>query len=235
MDYRITFDGLMRPQIQKNEITDILAEGSSQLGVTMPEGCTSNLIRYLELVLEWGEKTNLTSVRDPMQISVLHFLDSLTVFKVLLHHAGLRVIDVGTGAGFPGMVLKIVDTSLDVTLLDRDPRKIVFLKHVAHELNLTGVSFFNAPLNVLFRADKPLGFDIAVSRAVSSDPRFLDSLHLLLNPSGSLIRMAGPRSDSGKLALKNFALTEMWEGFLPFIKKYRRVCLYSRRSVDERY
>ncbi|MFH1114910.1 MAG: 16S rRNA (guanine(527)-N(7))-methyltransferase RsmG [Pseudomonadota bacterium] len=218
----------MRPLIREDEITEILVEGSSQLGISVGESCLSKMIRYLELVLDWGARMNLTSIRDPLEISVVHFLDSLTVFKVLPIGAALRVIDIGTGAGFPGMVLKIADSSLDVALLDRNPKKIVFLKHVAHRLGLQGVSFLNVPLGVLLGADKPPEFDVVVSRAVSSDPDFLDSLHLLLHPSGSLISMTGPRSDHRNRALGNFILTDEWEGSLPFMSKFRRVSLYSR-------
>ncbi len=221
----------MKQLIQKDKIANIFIEGSSQLGVNVSESCIFGMLCHIEILLEWGAKTNLTSIRDPMEIAVLHFLDSLTVFKVLPFASGLRILDVGTGAGFPGMVLRIADTSLDVALLDRDPKKIVFLKHVAHKLGIKGITFLNLPLDVLLQAETSPGFDVVVSRAVSSDPDFLDSLHLLLKPHGSLIRMAGPRSDHEHRVLRNFTFMEQWEGFLPFISNFRRVALYSRKSA----
>lgn len=217
----------MRPLIQENEIADILVEGSSQLGVPLPAESIPRMIRHLELLLQWGSRINLTALSDPVEIAVLHFLDSLTVFKVFPFASGLRVIDVGTGAGFPGMVLATADASINVTLLDRDPKKIVFLKHVAHHLGIMGITFLNHPLEVLLQAKVAPEFDAAVSRAVSSDPDFMDSLHLVLSARGSLITMAGPRSGHEGLDLKEFTLTDVWEGFLPFISKFRRVSRYS--------
>ncbi len=109
----------------------VLREGGRLLGVSLSDDAASMMIRYIALLRQWGTRTNLTSLTDPVEIAVRHFLDSMTVFKVLPHSFGLRILDIGTGAGFPGMVMKIADQSLHMTLLDKNPKKIVFLKHVA--------------------------------------------------------------------------------------------------------
>ncbi|MDQ7781579.1 MAG: 16S rRNA (guanine(527)-N(7))-methyltransferase RsmG [Desulfomonilaceae bacterium] len=220
----------MTPLIREDEIAAMLIDGSSLLGVAVPEDGPAKMIRHLKLVLGWGAKMNLTSLRDPLRIAVLHFLDSLTVFKVLPLGSGVRVIDVGSGAGFPGMVLKIADPSLDVTLLDRNPRKVVFLKHAAHRLELKGITFLNLPVEALLQEGKIPAYDVVVSRALSSDPHFLDSLYRLLRPGGGLIAMTGPGSDMEGLHLPHFTLGKTWEGGLPFTDTFRRVSLYSRTT-----
>jgi 16S rRNA (guanine527-N7)-methyltransferase len=137
---------------------------------------------------------------------------------------------VGTGAGFPGLILKIVEDSFDVTLLDRDPKKIVFLKYVANALGLHGIRFRNTPLQRITENPDPPTFDLLVSRAFASDPALLDSLHILLRQSGMLVRMAGPASLKEPFRFKNFECVNHWEGNLPFSSNFRLVSLY--RKVD---
>lgn len=230
MDCRIIFNGYMKVPKQQLDIIDLIRQGSEQLGISLPEHAPAAMFRHMELLQQWGSKVNLTSLRDPLDIIVIHFLDSLTVFKVLAPPAEMSVLDVGTGAGFPGMVLKVVDESLEVSLLDRDPRKIVFLKHVAHQLSLKGLSFFNMPLKSLIHSTNPHSFDVVVSRALKIDEFFMDSLNVLLHPGGSVITMSGPSSDHQGFVLKNFSLENQWEGHLPFLGIFRRVSRYSWKS-----
>ena len=219
----------MKTQHHQFDFTDVLLQGARKIGVSLPQEAPVSMLRHTQLLLEWNAKTNLTSLRDPTDIIALHFLDSLTVFKVLPSTPGLRILDVGTGAGFPGMVLKIVDRSLEITLLDRDPRKIVFLKHLAHHLDLPGVAFLNVSVEKLLHEAHPLSFDVVVSRALTSEENFLDSLHKVLQRDGFLITMTGPSSAQQGLVLRHFSLKDQWEGHLPFLHAFRRVTLYSRR------
>jgi 16S rRNA (guanine527-N7)-methyltransferase len=210
---------------------DVISQGARILGIELTPDAVSKMMRHMRLLLDWGEKVNLTALREPLHIAVLHFLDSLTVFKVVPRCLRLSVLDVGTGAGFPGLVLKIVEESLDLTLLDRDPKKIVFLKYVANALGLHGIRFLNTPLQRITGADHPT-FDMLVSRAFASDPALLDSLHILLKPRGMLVRMAGPSSLKEPFRFKNFECVNHWEGHLPFSSSFRLVTLY-RKLTDE--
>lgn len=187
------------------------------------------MLRHLGLVRQWGARINLTSLTSPSDIAIYHFLDSLTVFKVLPQPEGLSILDVGTGAGFPGLVLRTANPRLAVTLLDKNPRKIVFLKQVVRDLALDGVAFMNRTLNELREDESVPKFDVIVSRAFTSNPAILDLFASLLHPEGAMVRMAGPSSITKECSLNNFREEALWEGVLPFTDRFRRVFRYSRR------
>ncbi len=120
---------------------EIISLGSQQLGISLSHDAVERMLRHMQLVQTWNSRVNLTALTDARQMAVLHFLDSLTVFKVLPNLGTARVLDIGTGAGFPGVVLGSVLDELDLMLLDRNPAKIVFLKYVIKELGLYTSAF----------------------------------------------------------------------------------------------
>jgi len=195
--------------------------------VPLSEASVPKLVRHLELIREWNRKINLTALRDLRDMAVYHVLDSLTVFKVLFF-SKIRMLDIGTGGGFPGLVLRIVDNDLNITLLDRDTKKIVFLKYAAHELGLERIRFLNFRIADLIHS--PVLFDVVISRAFSSDVDVLGSLHQLLSTGGYLIRMAGPAPLHADFFPEHFVEWDRWEGHLPFSDSFRRVILYKKTS-----
>jgi len=213
-----------------NDILLLIKECSDILGIELSEEGAVRMRQHLLLVIQWRKRVNLTSLADPMEIALLHFIDSLTIFKVIPQRSALRVLDVGTGGGFPGMVLKSVDPSLDMTLLDRDAKKIVFLKYVARELGLTDVTFLHTVLARVLKLPISPPFDLIVSRAFSSDPVVLNSFSRLLRSGGSLVRMTGPSDSVHSSRLPNFRLQQLWEGTLPFSSHYRRVYRYVEKG-----
>jgi 16S rRNA (guanine527-N7)-methyltransferase len=217
----------MKPLPRQTEPARIIVEGAKQLGLTLTDDALSKMLWHMRLIGEWNKRVNLTALADFSEMAVLHFLDSLTVFKVLPKR-DLRMLDVGTGAGFPGLVLHTVDASLKLTLLDRNTKKIVFLKHAARELDLPGIDFLNKRLEDLL--DCPVTFDLVISRAFASDLSVLDSFHKLLPDKGYMIRMAGPASLDEDSDLDHFIQLAVWEGLLPFSKSFRRVILYTKKS-----
>ena len=210
--------------------SQVIIRGCGLLEIPIQPQALAAMDRYIELVLQWRKRARLTSLNDPIEIAIFHFLDSLAVFKVLPLHSGYHVLDLGTGAGFPGIVMRIADPSLEIALMDRDPRKIVFLKYVVKQLGIQGVRFLNIRLQDMLANPRGNNFHGIVSRAFSSDPNLMDSLSSLLYPGGSLIRMAGPASLGENFALKNFIPTALWEGVLPFSNRFRRVLRYTVRS-----
>jgi 16S rRNA (guanine527-N7)-methyltransferase len=203
---------------------ELIVQGCRILDIPLLDSAAHKMIHHMELVKNWGAKINLTAIKDPREMAILHFLDSLTVFKVIPVGSQLNILDIGSGGGFPGLVLRMADETLHVTLLDRDPKKIVFLKYAARALNLTGVDFMNRSLKNLLAHPSSGLFDRIVSRGFSSNITVLDGLYSLLAPNGRLIIMTGPASK--KLALKNFRLAVFWEGILPFSNRFRKVLLY---------
>ena len=155
----------------------LLREGLTALGLTTPQGVEAQMARYAHLLLEQNKVMNLTAITQPDQVARLHFLDS----AALLGCADLRgrsLIDVGTGAGFPGLVLKLMEPSLSLTLLDSLDKRLNWLGCVCTDLGLEGVARVHAraeeqSLQPGFRD----GFDFATARAVA-DLRVLCELCL---------------------------------------------------------
>ena len=212
---------------QPPDPVEIIRQGSRLLEISVTNEAVSKMMRHMELLMEWGSRVNLTALNNPRDIAVFHFLDSLTVFKVVPQGIALRVLDVGSGAGFPGIVMRSADESINLSVIDRNPKKIVFLKHVARELNLTGVRFLNSLVQD-FMDSSPEQFDVVVSRAFASDPHLMDTLHHLLAPGGSLVRMAGPASGGKEFPLHHFRESFRWEGSLPFSDRLRSVLRYTK-------
>lgn len=218
----------MKAPYLPDDASEIISLGADMLGIHIDRDQTALMQRYIVLLTGWRRKSTLTSLTRAVEIAALHFLDALTVFKVLPRGTGINLIDVGTGAGFPGLVLRIADDSLDLSLMDKDARKIVFLKHVVHELALTNVNFLNMPVHGLLSEPSSPTYDAVVSRAFSSDRKVLHSLARLLAREGMLIRMAGPSSHGEDFALDRLTEVARWEGWLPFVSRFRRVIAYRR-------
>ncbi len=142
---------------------DLWVEGAKTLGVALPADAIEKASRYLELLIRWNRKINLTGTRLPREIVLRHFIDSLT--PLLLDLPDGRWADVGTGAGFPGLILKIVRPALSITLIEASEKKVAFLLSVIGQLGLTGITAICDRLERL--PAPPEGFDILTSRAVS--------------------------------------------------------------------
>jgi 16S rRNA (guanine527-N7)-methyltransferase len=147
---------------------EILKSGLKICGYDLKEEQEEKFFNFSRLLVEWNEKMNLTAVTDPDGISIKHFLDSVApVFKINFKENS-KVVDIGTGAGFPGIPIKIIREDLCFTYLDSLNKRINFLKEVSQKLNLENVEFIHmraeeAGQNKNLRAS----FDYAVSRAVA--------------------------------------------------------------------
>src|SRR5438067_7558314 len=136
------------------------------------------LERYSALLREWNERVNLTAIIDPAQIRVKHFLDSLTLLRARPPASGARLIDVGTGAGFPGVPLAIARRDLQVTLVESVAKKVRFLETLVEQLRLANVTIAHARAEDLaHEAARRERYDVAVVRAL---PTLATNLELLL-------------------------------------------------------
>jgi 16S rRNA (guanine527-N7)-methyltransferase len=140
--------------------------------------------RYAALLAEWNAKFNLTAIKDPKDVQVKHFLDSLTVLKAL--PAGpLSLIDVGTGAGFPGLPLKIMRPDLRLTLVEATGKKLTFCQAVVEALGLSGVRTVHARAEEVGRQPEHRErYDVAVARAVAEMPVLAEYLLPLVRRGG---------------------------------------------------
>lgn len=147
---------------------------------------------FSDMLLDWNQRMNLTSITAPEDIVVKHFLDSLTLTAVVTRFDGLRLIDVGTGAGFPGLALAIAFPALEVTLLDSTAKKLRFIEAVGEALQLGNVRTLHARAEDAGR-DKGhrARYDIAVARAVARLPALVEYLLPLVKPTGQAIAMQG--------------------------------------------
>ena len=146
---------------------ETLIAATKDFNLQLSEKQLSQLERYHALLAEWNEKMNLTAITDDEGVAVKHFADSLTLFNYYDIPQNARVIDVGTGAGFPGLVLKIARPDIELTLLDSLQKRLTFLDAVLQELNLDANLIHSRAeeggQNMYFRES----YDLAVSRAVA--------------------------------------------------------------------
>lgn len=147
---------------------ELLEQGAQKLGFTLNERQIDQLLKYKDLLLEWNEKINLTAIIEEEDIMIKHFLDSLSCVNIPHIKEGIKLIDVGTGAGFPGIPINIYYPSIELTLLDSLNKRINFLKEVCHSLKLDKVQFEHGRaedygIKESFREQ----YDIAVARAVA--------------------------------------------------------------------
>lgn len=147
--------------------------------------------KYRELLLEWNKKINLTTIIDKDEIALKHFIDSLTIIKYIREED--KVIDIGTGAGFPGIPIKIYYDNLDITLVDSLNKRLIFLNDVIKKLKLKNVITIHSRTEELARnKDYREKYDIAVSRAVANLSTLIEYLIPYIKVGGKCICMKGP-------------------------------------------
>ncbi len=147
---------------------------------------------YAALLLEWNAHTNLTAITDPLEIEVKHFLDSLTLLRAMRPAAGTRVVDVGSGAGFPGVPLKIVFPHISLTLVEATGKKAAFLEHLARELKLRDVKVVNCRAEECGQdAAHRERYDLALARAVAAMPTLVEYLLPLCRVGGQCVAYKG--------------------------------------------
>jgi len=166
-------------------LEDKLAAGTIGLGLALGQETRQRLLQYIALLHKWNRVYNLTAVREPQKMVTQHILDSLAV---LPHIEGARLIDVGTGPGLPGIPLALARPQLQVTLLDSNHKKTVFLQQAAIDLQLTNVTVVCARVEEF---QPPERFDVVISRAFSDLGEFARLTRHLCVSGGTLLAMKG--------------------------------------------
>lgn len=159
------------------------------------EKSLNRFCKYYEMLIEWNEKINLTAIIEEREAALKHFADSISVFRSGLIKDGDKIIDVGTGAGFPGLPLKIYNENLSVTLMDSLNKRINFLNEVISKLELSGIETIHSRAEELGK--NPLyreSYDIAVSRAVANLATLSELCLPFVKVGGYFISMKGPKA-----------------------------------------
>lgn len=172
------------------QLLDYLNDGLNSLNISLSEHAKSTLLRYQAEVLLENERQNLTAVTDPKEFVSLHIIDSLALYALVKPDDNL--IDIGTGAGFPGMILKIAYPDLKLTLLDSLNKRLTFLKRMCSAFELTDVEIVHARAEEAARSRAfRESYDVAVSRAVAPLPALCEYCIPFVKPGGRFIAMKG--------------------------------------------
>lgn len=215
-----------------------LNQGLPQLGVDT--GCIPALEEFSRLLLEKNQVMNLTAITEPADIATLHFLDCAALLTVT-DFRGKTVADAGTGAGFPGLPLKILEPSMSITLLDAQGKRVNFLQQVCEDLGLTGVECVHARAEE-FAAGHRETCDIVTSRAVAALPMLCELCLPLVKVGGVFVAMKSVESDE-ELRSAAHAIS-LLGGDAPEVKDYvipgtevahRAVLIKKIRKTPEKY
>jgi len=196
----------------------LLRRGIDGLGLTLAEPVQQQLLAYLALIGRWNRVYNLTAIRDPAAMLTRHLLDSLAVLPWL---QGPRLLDVGSGAGLPGIPLALARPDLDVVLLDSSAKRTRFLRQAKAELGLANVTVVTARVESYQSPEK---FATLVSRAFTSLAGFVGSSSHLLAPGGLILAMKGnwPGGESGELPA-GFRIEEVIRLQIPGLNEERHL------------
>ena len=212
-----------------------LQKAAAEYGINLTETHIAQYNRYFELLIEWNEKINLTAITAPKDVAIKHIIDSITAYDAALFREGTTVIDVGTGAGFPGLPLKIFCPEIKLTLMDSLNKRIKFLQTVVEELGLKDVECVHARAEEGARNKKYReSFDIAVSRAVARLPVLCEYCLPFVKKGGHFIALKGMQyNDEAEEAVKAIKVmggsrTEIRPVKLPEIDDKRAVIIINK-------
>ncbi len=172
------------------QLRERLSSGCAALGLELPAPAIDKLLDYIALLAKWNQAYNLTAVRDSAEMVTRHLLDSLAVAP---HLTGLRIIDVGTGAGLPGIPLAILFPERQFVLLDSNGKKTRFLVQAKASLGLDNVTVVHSRVEE-YRPEEP--FDTVITRAFAALTDILSLCQHLISPAGAVLAMKGDATEA---------------------------------------
>ena len=223
----------MKSLTDEEFITTLIQECKKQ-NIELDESKAQALKKYKELLVEWNEKMNLTAITEDYEVIIKHFVDCLECTHLITNEK--KIIDVGTGAGFPGMPLAIYYPQIEFTLLDGLNKRLIFLEEVVNKLGLKNVKIVHARAEEAARNEEYFeSFDAVVSRAVANLPVLLEYTSPYVKVNGKCIVMKGDNAkeelDLAKnamniLKLKNIENKEYKYSYTINNEEYNRTILY---------
>ncbi len=215
----------MTPALKK-----ILSSGARSLGLSLSPAQLDQFAKYLDELLLWNQTVNLTALTDPAQIVTDHFLDSMLLHDLI--RPKNRVLDVGSGAGFPGLVLALVKPAAHYTLIEARRRRASFLDHLVRRLGLEHVRVINTRL-----PDSPPppggGFDLVCGRAVAAPDVFCKVAWPWVGPGGRLVLMVSDKQAPPSLSEADPPRTE--DKQVPGTERISRLIIYQRNQISQEF
>ncbi|MDH4029019.1 MAG: 16S rRNA (guanine(527)-N(7))-methyltransferase RsmG [Nitrospirota bacterium] len=218
----------------KNE--ELLKKGLNEIGLSCSAQQAAAFMTYLSELKKWGRVHNLSSLKTDNDIIIKHFIDSLLYLKVV-PEGSLKMADAGSGAGFPGIPIKIMRPETDITLIEPARKKAVFLRHMIRLLKLEAISVLEQRMEYLGK-DHEKAFDIIVSRATFDISEFLRLACPYIAKDGRLIASKGPKVSEEVKALQAMpsppgSVKELHRFSLPFITAERNLVVLQCKSGQE--
>ena len=209
-------------------VEEVLVRGASELGFQLTPQQVDLFHEYLKKIKSWNEKINITRINDEREIVINHFLDSITPLPFISENS--KVLDIGSGGGFPGIPIKIVRPSLEVILLDSVQKKVFFMRDVIRSLPLKGIKAIRGRAEDISNGIPRSYFDFVISRAVGKVDEILKLAKPYLEEGGKIILMKGKkgleewevRKDA---STRNFSLVNSKMFSLPFSRHHRVILI----------
>lgn len=215
------------------DLKELLVSGAAEFNVNLTDDMVDNFFSYMSLLKEWNSKMNLTAIEEDRDVIIKHFTDSLSILP-FVEDKELALVDIGTGAGFPGVPLKIVRPALSITLADSLQKRLIFLDEVIKSLKLRKISTVHGRAEDLGQdKNHREKYDIAVARAVAGLPVLLEYCLPFVRPGGIFIAMKGSDikevQDSKKaLSILGGEIVEVKSINLPFTDNERNLIIVKK-------
>jgi 16S rRNA (guanine527-N7)-methyltransferase len=212
------------------KLDELLVNGAKELGILLTSEQIDLFLDYLEKIKSWNKRINIIGTDDERQIVINHFLDSITILPFLSESS--RVLDIGSGGGFPGIPLKIVKPSLELTLLDSIQKKVFFMRDVIRSLGLKEIKAIWGRAEDVGNGIPRAYFDFVVTRAIGNIDEILDLGVPYLRDGGKIILMRGKRGEEEweeiERKSQNFKLTDFKKLTLPYSKHERTILIVAK-------
>lgn len=184
-------------------IEGLLLSSANALGVRLMPAQTDAFQRYLNLLLSWNKKMNLTAITEPREVCIKHFADSLTVLDAVSLKKDAKVLDVGSGAGFPGIPLKIAREDILLTIIDSQEKRLKFLEEVLNKIHLTARLIHGRAEDLGREKDLRAKFDLVTARAVAPLNILCEYCMPFVKMGGYFVAMKGPNAEEELEGAKN--------------------------------
>lgn len=217
------------------DIRKLLMTGAEELGRPLTSGQADQCLAYLAELRKWNRKINLTAIRDDREAVIKHFLDSFSYLVVLAERPAGALVDMGSGAGFPALPIKIAVPELSVTLVESVKKKASFLRHIVRTLQLPGTEVLNLRTSEL-PAHVLASFDLATARAFADMETALREGSRLLRPEGTLVLSRGPDEKVTEEQIENAGMQMLARKSLelPFSRDPRSLWVFRKKQAVPR-